>query len=83
MVIYKKFNLQHDFSKIPTCDLIFCRNVAIYFSADFKKNLFKKFYNKLDKYGFFFIGATESLIGYSDNFEQIEYQKGVYYKPKK
>ncbi len=83
MVIYKQFNLQHDFSKIPTCDLIFCRNVAIYFSPDFKKELFKKIYNKLDKDGYFFIGSTESLIGYSDNYEQLEYQKGVYYKPKR
>lgn len=83
MVVFKQFNLQHDFSKIPTCDLIFCRNVAIYFSPDFKKELFKKIYSKTDKDGYFFIGSTESLIGYSDDFEQLEYQKGVYYKPKK
>lgn len=83
MVVFKQFNLQHDFMKIPTCDLIFCRNVAIYFSADFKKDLFKKIWSKVDKDGYFFIGSTESLIGYSNDFEQLEYQKGVYYKPKK
>ena len=82
-VIYKKFNLQHPFTKIPPCDFIFCRNVAIYFSAEFKKELFKKIFDKLDKDGFFFLGSTESLIGYSKNFEQYEYKKGIYYKPKK
>jgi len=83
MVVYKKFNLQMPFTNLPEFDLIFCRNVAIYFSAEFKKELFKKIYMKLNKDGFFFIGSTESLIGYSSDFEQIEYQRGVYYKPKK
>ncbi|PID27947.1 MAG: chemotaxis protein CheR [Candidatus Cloacimonadota bacterium] len=82
-VIFKQFNLQHDFGKLPDCDLIFCRNVAIYFSADFKKQLFRKIYDKLNSDGFFFIGATESLIGYSADFDQYEYKRGVYYKPKK
>ncbi len=83
MVVFKQFNLQHEFTKIPTCDLVFCRNVAIYFSTEFKRDLFKKLYNKVDKDGYFLIGSTESLIGYSEDFEQHEYQKGVYYKPKK
>ncbi|MCB5250153.1 MAG: protein-glutamate O-methyltransferase CheR [Candidatus Cloacimonadales bacterium] len=83
MVVYKQFNLQHDFAKIPSCDLIFCRNVAIYFSPEFKKELFKKIHAKLYSDGYFFIGSTESLIGYSTDYEQLEYQKGVYYKPKK
>jgi chemotaxis protein methyltransferase CheR len=82
-VIFKQFNLQQDFNKLPECDLIFCRNVAIYFSIDFKKQLFKKIHSKLNPDGFFFIGATESLIGYSNDFEQFEYKRGVYYKPKK
>lgn len=83
MVVYKQFNLQHDFTKIPNCDLIFCRNVAIYFSPEFKKELFKKIHSKLFVDGYFFIGSTESLIGYSTDYEQLEYQRGVYYKPKK
>ena len=83
MVTFKKFNLQNPFTKIPKCDLIFCRNVAIYFSQQFKKKLFKKIHSKLNKDGFFLIGATESLIGYSNDFEQNQYKKGVYYKTKK
>lgn len=83
MVTFKKFNLQHSFMKIPTCDMIFCRNVAIYFSPEFKIQLFKKINMKLDKDGYFFLGSTESLIGYSKDYEQFEYMKGVYYKPKR
>jgi chemotaxis protein methyltransferase CheR len=83
MVTYKQFNLMHDFIKLPVCDLVFLRNVAIYFSPEVKRELFGKIANVLDKDGFFFIGSTESLIGYSDDFEQSEYKKSVYYKPKK
>lgn len=83
MVTFKQFNLLHDFLKIPTCDLVFARNVAIYFSPEIKRDLFRKIHGKIDEDGFFIIGSTESLIGYSRDFEQIEYKKGVYYRPKR
>jgi len=83
MVSFKPFNLQNDFAHLPMCDLIFCRNVAIYFSAEFKKELFKKVHDQLFPDGHLFIGSTESLIGYSTDYEQLEYQKSIYYKPKR
>jgi chemotaxis protein methyltransferase CheR len=82
MVTFKKFNLQRPFTKVPQSDLIFCRNVAIYFSADFKKELFKKIHQKLNKDGYFMLGSTESLIGYSSDFNKFEYKKAIYYQPK-
>jgi chemotaxis protein methyltransferase CheR len=83
MVTFKQFNLQMPFEKIPVCDLIFCRNVSIYFSQNFKTELFKRIYDSLYSDGFFLIGASESLFGYSDDFEQMEFQKTLYYKPRK
>lgn len=83
MVQFKQFNLQENFSRLPDFDLVFCRNVAIYFSVDFKKELFRKIYGKTSAGGFFFIGSTESLINYSEDFEQYEYQRGIYYQPRK
>jgi chemotaxis protein methyltransferase CheR len=82
MVSFKPFNLQSDFSCLPLFDLIFCRNVAIYFSAEFKGELFNKIHSQLLTEGHLFLGSTESLIGYSTEFEQLEYQKSIYYKPK-
>jgi chemotaxis protein methyltransferase CheR len=83
MVTFKQFNLLHDFTKLPPCDMVFCRNVAIYFSQEVKRDLFAKIHQVTNNDGFFFIGSTESLIGYSDEYEQFEYKKSVYYKPKK
>ena len=83
MVVFKQFNLQNDFANIPHCDLIFCRNVAIYFSPEFKTILLKKMFHKLNADGYFFMGGTENLIGHSADFEQLEYQRSIYYKPKK
>jgi len=83
MVKFFQFNLIDDFAKIPVCDLVLCRNVAIYFSNELKKNLFKKVSGKISTDGHLFLGATENLLGVSEDFEQLEYQKGIYFKPKK
>jgi chemotaxis protein methyltransferase CheR len=83
MVTFKRFNLMDDFNRLPMFDIVFCRNVAIYFSLEHKLKLWKKIYDRLNVDGIFFIGASESLIGYSDDFDMFEYQKSIYYKPKK
>lgn len=46
-------------------DIIFCRNVVIYFDKETKEMLYKKFYNSMDKKGFFFVGHAESLFSNS------------------
>jgi len=80
MVNFKQFNLQDSFTGFGRFDLILCRNVAIYFSREFKKILFKKFGRSLEKDGVFFLGASESLSGYSSDFEIMKYKQGFYYK---
>lgn len=80
MVTFKKFNLQDSFYHLGKFDLILCRNVAIYFNREFKVELFAKFYNALESNGFLFLGASESLTGYSDRFEILQYKQGYYYQ---
>ena len=45
-------------------DLILCRNVVIYFTADTKAKLYKKFFDALAPGGFFLVGSTEQIFGY-------------------
>ena len=59
---------------ITDCDVIFCRNVMIYFSNEAKKNLVRQFYKSLKPDGFLFIGHSETLHGISRAFE-LEYLK--------
>ncbi|MCD4829260.1 MAG: protein-glutamate O-methyltransferase CheR [Candidatus Cloacimonetes bacterium] len=83
MVEFKKFDLMRDFAPINTCDLIFCRNVSMYFSSKHKSKLYRKLYEKLGKDGYLIIGSSESLMGYSEDFEQLSYKQTPYFRPKK
>jgi chemotaxis protein methyltransferase CheR len=63
-------------SSITGCDMIFCRNVMIYFSDEIKRSLVKQFYKSLRPGGYLFIGHSESLHGISKSF-QLEYLKSA------
>lgn len=79
-VTFKKFNLQDSLAALGKFDMVLCRNVAIYFSDEFKKGLFSRIAQALNPAGFFFLGAAESLMGHSTAFKMVEYKQGIYYR---
>ena len=70
MIRFKKLNLtdQHWPMKGPF-DVIFCRNVTIYFNKEMQKRLFTRYADLLKPGGFFYLGHAESIIGMSDRFD--------------
>ncbi len=82
MVRLKKFNLQNSFAQLGSFDIILCRNTAIYFSDEFKRDLFDRISKALYPGGYFFLGASESLAGYSTAFDMRTGTTGVYYQVK-
>jgi chemotaxis protein methyltransferase CheR len=80
MVSFKKFNLMHLFENLGKFDIIFCRNVAIYFSPEDRKSLFDRLADQLKPGGILVLGSTESLYCESDRFQRLEYKKTVYYR---
>ena len=78
-VVFKELNLMNSFSSLGKFDMVFCRNVAIYFSSDFKKELFSKIEGLLNPGGALLIGASESLMGISTNFKLKSSEGGVFY----
>ncbi len=80
MVSFRNFNLMDSFSTLGRFDVIFCRYVAIYFSREGKVQLYNKIAKKLNPGGVLFLGASEFLSVYSDDFSQSQHQKGVYYQ---
>ena len=62
-------------------DIIFCRNVAIYFSSEDKKKLFERIAGILEKDGYLIIGSTESLTGVTDKLVPKRYMRSIYYQP--
>jgi chemotaxis protein methyltransferase CheR len=80
MVSYQKLNLMEDFSRLGKFDIIFCRNVAIYFSGETKAQLFRRLENALEPDGFLVIGSTESLAGVASRFIAKKYHQTYYYQ---
>jgi chemotaxis protein methyltransferase CheR len=79
-VIYKRLNLMDPFPFTKPFDLIFCRNVMIYFEQETKNGLVAKFYDALKPGGYLFIGHSETIQRDSSGFRYIEpsiYQKGI------
>jgi len=81
-VTFRAINLLESYSMIGNPDVIFCRNVLIYFSSELKKAILTKMHAQLKPGGYLVLGASESLPGLSDKFEMIHCHPGILYKAK-
>ncbi|WP_339726281.1 protein-glutamate O-methyltransferase CheR [uncultured Paraglaciecola sp.] len=79
---FQSFNLLDSYSSLGKFDIIFCRNVLIYFSADVKKQILQKIAACLQDDGILFLGASESLSGLTDKFTMVRCSPGLYYVKK-
>jgi chemotaxis protein methyltransferase CheR len=82
MASFKKLNLMSDFSGLGRFDVIFCRNVAIYFSERDKISLFGRMERALEPGGCLVIGAMESLNGICPQFDSKRHLRSVFYQVK-
>ena len=82
MASFKKLNLMADFSALGRFDVIFCRNVAIYFTEGDKISLFGRMERALETDGYLVIGAMESLNGICPRFESKRHLRSVFYQVK-
>ncbi|MFC1490091.1 CheR family methyltransferase [Candidatus Latescibacterota bacterium] len=72
IVDFKRLNLMEHFSFNPKFDVIFCRNVMIYFDNQTREKLVKKFYDVLNPGGFLIIGHSESLNGVTHPYNYVK-----------
>ncbi|MCP4550124.1 MAG: protein-glutamate O-methyltransferase CheR [bacterium] len=82
LVDFKFMNLQDSFGLIGTFDIILVRYVAIYFSDEFKHELFNKVWRALNPNGTMFLGSSETIDHYSDNFKIRHHNSDMYYESK-
>ncbi len=80
MVTFKKFNLMQPLSSLGKFDIIFCRNVAIYFTLEDRKKLFNKLADCLADDGYLLIGSTESLTGVCSRFVPKRHLRTIFYQ---
>jgi chemotaxis protein methyltransferase CheR len=78
MVQHRQLNLMQDFSHLGTFDVIFCRNVLIYFDPDTKSGIFDRLARAIEPDGMLVLGAAESVVGISDAFKPYPERRGLY-----
>lgn len=78
MVQHRQLNLLQDFGHLGTFDVIFCRNVLIYFDQDTKAGIFERLAKVAEPDGFMVLGAAESVVGISDAFRPYPERRGLY-----
>ncbi len=70
-IVYRQFNLMNDYKFKNLFDIIFCRNVMIYFDSKAQKKLINRLYSNIVKGGMLFIGHSESLINIQHDLRYI------------
>lgn len=78
MVQFRPLNLLNDFSPLGTFDLVFCRNVLIYFDQETKIGVFNRLARQLAGDGFLALGAAETVVGLTDAFKPMADKRGIY-----
>jgi chemotaxis protein methyltransferase CheR len=78
MIQHRQLNLLQDFSHLGMFDVIFCRNVLIYFDQDTKAAIFERLAKQLEPDGMLMLGAAESVVGITDAFKPYPDRRGLY-----
>jgi chemotaxis protein methyltransferase CheR len=78
MVKFRPLNLLNDFSALGTFDLVFCRNVLIYFDQETKVGVLNRIARQMPADGFLVLGAAETVVGLTDAFKPMLEKRGLY-----
>ena len=78
MVQHRQLNLLQDFSQLGRFDVIFCRNVLIYFDQETKIDVFERLNKAMEPDGMLMLGAAESVVGITDAFRPYMDRRGLY-----
>ena len=78
MVQFRQLNLLQDFSHLGMFDVIFCRNVLIYFDLDAKIDVLDRLARVIEPDGFLTLGAAETVVGVTSSFGPYPDRRGLY-----
>jgi chemotaxis protein methyltransferase CheR len=78
MVQFRPLNLLNDFSSLGMFDVIFCRNVLIYFDQQTKVNVIDRLARSVERDGYLVLGAAETVVGLTDSFKPVPDKRGLY-----
>jgi len=78
MVQYRVFNLLDDPRPLGTFDIVFCRNVLIYFDQPTKAQVLERIAKLMPRDGILYLGGAETVLGITDRFEPMPNERGIY-----
>lgn len=78
MIKFKQLNLLSPLNEIGTADLVFCRNVLIYFDVPTKKRVLEAIGRVMPADGFLVLGASETMMGITEAFSRTDGYRGLY-----
>ncbi len=78
MVTYHQTNLLHDMAHLGRFDIVFCRNVLIYFDNEAKSQVLQRICSMMPEDGILYLGGAESVIGITQVFAPLDGVRGVY-----
>src|ERR1041384_4988799 len=78
MVQYRPLNLLSDFTNLGRFDVVFCRNVLIYFDQETKIGVLNRIPRLLEPDGYLVLGAAETVVGLTDAFKPVADKRGLY-----
>ena len=80
LVQFRPMNLIHPWPILPPFDLVFIRNVMIYFDVDTKKSILKRIRNCLMPHGYLFLGTAETTVNIDAEFQPATFNRTVVYQ---
>src|SRR5262249_36510748 len=78
MVQYRPFNLLDDFAHFGVFDVVFCRNVLIYFDRETKAGVLDRIARITERDGYLVLGAAETVVGLTESFKPVNDRRGLY-----
>jgi len=78
MVQFRPFNLMNDFASLGMFDVVFCRNVLIYFDQQTKVGVLERAARAVERDGYLVLGAAETVVGLTDSFRPVPDRRGLY-----
>jgi chemotaxis protein methyltransferase CheR len=78
MVQFRSFNLLNEFAGMGMFDIVFCRNVLIYFDQQTKIGILDRMARVVERDGYLVLGAAETVVGLTDSFKPVTDRRGLY-----
>ena len=81
MVTFFQQNLDREWTSVPQVDLLFLRNVLIYFDVETRRRILRKVRRHLRPDGFLIMGAAETTLSLDDSFKRVQFGRAAFYQP--